>query len=186
MACSRWPPAMRSGGQPSSESMRAPIRASGSMTRRIGRFDNDGSPTSTLSKACPASRPASNRIAVPALPQSSGTPGGRRPSTPTPCTTRMPGSGASMRTPNRANTAAVARVSSPSRNPSMRDTPSAIAASMIARCDTDLSPGTTISPPSGPLRPATQSRRIAPLIAPPRRTRRARPAGAGSPRPRPR
>ena len=51
---------MCSGGVPSSRvSIRAPIRASGPVTRRIGRFDSDSSPTSTLSKGWAAKRCAS-------------------------------------------------------------------------------------------------------------------------------
>ena len=76
----------------------------------------------------------------------------------------------------RQDTAAVARVSSPSRNPSMREVPSASEANMIARCDTDLSPGTVSSPVSGPPCPASQSRRGTLMPAP----RRAPAAGGGS------
>ena len=150
MPCSGWPPWMRSGGVPSSRvSMRAPICASGPVTRRIGRRDSDASPTSTLSNGCAASNPASRRMPVPALPQSSSPSGALRPSTPTPWTMRVDGDGVSKRTPMRAKIAAVARVSSPSRKPSMRDTPSASAANITARCETDLSPGMSSTPCRG-------------------------------------
>src|SRR5690606_16450668 len=158
MPCSVLPPWMRSGGTPPSPvSMRAPIRASGPVTRRIGLCESDASPTSSVSKAWPASRPASRRMPVPALPQSSGPPGARRPCSPTPWTTRRPGPGASIRTPIRRKIASVARASSPSRKPSMFEVPSAMDASMIARWDTDLSPGTVIEPRSGAPRDAIQS-----------------------------
>ncbi|MDR6137521.1 hypothetical protein QE438_000825 [Pseudoxanthomonas sp. SORGH_AS 997] len=101
---------------------------------------------STLSKGCAASRPASRRMPVPALPQSSSAVGACSPSTPTPCTMRVDGDGVSMRTPRRSKIAAVARVSSPSRKPSTREVPSASAANITARCETDLSPGMA-SPP---------------------------------------
>ena len=150
MPCKACPPWMRNGGTPpASASMRAPMRESGSMTRRIGRLLSDSSPTSVLSKTCPASRPASRRMPVPALPQSSSPSAACRPSTPTPCTMRRDGDGVSIRTPMREKIAAVARVSSPSRKPSMVETPSASAANITARCDTDLSPGISISPCSG-------------------------------------
>ena len=64
-----------------------------------------------------------------------------------------------MRTPICANARAVARVSSPSRNPLMRDVPSASAASMTARCEIDLSPGTRSSPRNGPAGALIQSTR---------------------------
>src|SRR5690606_40721946 len=44
---------------------------------------------------------------------------------------------------------AVARVSSPSRKPSTVDTPSASAASITERCETDLSPGISTLPRNG-------------------------------------
>ena len=61
-----------------------------------------------------------------------------------------------MRTPIRAKIAAVARVSSPSRKPSMVDTPSARAANITARCEIDLSPGIRRLPRSGCPAPAVQ------------------------------
>src|SRR5690606_410504 len=56
----------------------------------------------------------------------------------------------------RPKIAAVARVSAPSRKPSMREVPSASAASITARCEMDLSPGTSSVPRSGWPRVATQ------------------------------
>jgi hypothetical protein len=142
---------MWSGGNPpGAESMRAPIRRSGSITRRIGRFDSEASPISVDSKRWPESNPVNSRIPVPALPQSSASDVPRKPCNPTPCTTRSLGPGASMRTPSRSKMRAVARVSSPSRNPVMRELPSASAASITARCEIDLSPG-TVSVPESPL-----------------------------------
>ena len=45
---------------------------SGSATRSIGRAESDASPTSSVSQANPATRPASRRMEVPEFPQSSG------------------------------------------------------------------------------------------------------------------
>ncbi len=147
MPCRVCPPWMCSGGVPSAcVSIRAPICASGPVTRRIGRLDSDASPTSVESNGCPASRPASRRMPVPALPQSSSPRGAFRPSTPTPCTMRCEGDGVSKRTPICAKIEAVARVSSPSRKPSICETPSANAANITARCETDLSPGISSVP----------------------------------------
>ena len=163
MPVSTCPPWMRSGGTPpSSVSMRAPILASGTVTRRIGRLLSEASPINTLSKRCAASKPASKRIPVPALPQSSGAALGCKPSMPTPCTTRRDGDGISMRTPKRSKMAAVARVSSPSKNPSMVDVPSANAASITERCDTDLSPGMVNTPCNGAPACAVQFKPLTP------------------------
>jgi hypothetical protein len=167
MPCSLRPPRTRKGGRPSCVSISAPIFASGSVMRRIGRLDRDSSPTNVLSNACPANKPASSRMPVPALPQSSGLSDARKPCKPTPWTMRSPEEGASIRTPSCASTAAVARVSSPSRKPRMCDVPSAIAESIIDRCDTDLSPGTTTSPCKAVAGWLIQSRRCAPLMAGP-------------------
>jgi hypothetical protein len=116
-------------------------------------------PPARESNGWPARSPASSRMPVPALPQSSGAavraqavagrPRGPR---------ARPGSGHVDAHPELLQKmAAVARASSPSRKPSMRDTPSAIAASISARCDTDLSPGTSISPRNAVPREACQS-----------------------------
>ncbi len=51
---------------------RAPISRSGTATRSIGRRMSEASPISVESKACPASSPMNRRMAVPALPMSSG------------------------------------------------------------------------------------------------------------------
>jgi hypothetical protein len=60
---------MRKGAVPLAlASMCAPICVKGSMTRRMGRRISDASPTSTLSKGCALSRPASRRMDVPELP----------------------------------------------------------------------------------------------------------------------
>ena len=59
--------------------MRAPIFDSGSITRRIGRFDSDSSPISVESNDWPASNPVSRRMPVPALPQSIGARGRLQP-----------------------------------------------------------------------------------------------------------
>ena len=112
--CDAW---MRTGGRPSFVSMRAPMRASGSATRRIGRRDRLSSPTSVDAKRWPASSPISSRIAVPALPQSSAESVPTRPSTPTPCTVTRPWDGPSMRTPSARKTFIVEIASAPSRNP---------------------------------------------------------------------
>ncbi len=160
MPRSAAPPCSRSGGMPSRVSIRAPISSSGSVTRRIGRLDNEESPTSVLSNACPASKPASSRMPVPALPQSIGCVAPRRPCSPAPCTMRSPSDGASIRTPSWASTAAVARVSSPSRKPRIRERPSAMAASIRARCEIDLSPGTRTLPCNGPAAWLLQSHRV--------------------------
>ena len=141
---------MRTGGQSPEVSTRAPISASGSATRRMGLRISVSSPTSSLAKDCPASRPMSRRMAVPALPQSSGTDGACNPSRPTPWTVTRPDSGPSIRTPIARNTLRVDRASAPSRKPVTRVVPSAIAPSMIARCEMDLSPGTRSRPSRRP------------------------------------
>src|SRR3712207_7749061 len=57
-----------------------------------------------------------------------------------------------FRSPIARKAAAVERTSSPSESPSMRLLPTAIAASIKARCEMDLSPGTEAVPVSGPRR----------------------------------
>ena len=71
----RSPPWIVSGGRPSSDSKRAPIRVSGSITRCIGRFDSDRSPLIVDSIGWAARMPDISRMVVPELAASSG-PGG--------------------------------------------------------------------------------------------------------------
>ena len=79
------PGPMRSGGVPPFVvAMAAPMAASGSAMRRIGRAESDASPRSSLAKPCPASTPASRRMAVPELPRYRGLRGARRPAAPAP------------------------------------------------------------------------------------------------------
>ncbi len=72
------PPRTRTGGKTSPgragstrPSTVAPMRRSGSATRRIGRRVSDASPPRSVSNGRPASRPMSSRMVVPELPQSS-------------------------------------------------------------------------------------------------------------------
>ena len=71
-----------SGGRPSFERMRAPIRSSGTITRFIGRRDSDSSPVIVDANGWAARTPASIRIVLPEFPASSGAAGVRRPPRP--------------------------------------------------------------------------------------------------------
>src|SRR5690606_36990803 len=128
----------------------APISRNGCATRSIGRFDNDSSPVSVAENCWPAINPANRRMDVPELPISSGCCGAVRPCRPTPCTRTLPSCGPSMRTPMARKAFSVDSASSPSRNPLTSVTPSAIAPSMIDRCEMDLSPGTRTVPVTQP------------------------------------
>ncbi len=94
-------------------SMRAPRRRRGVATLAMGRRESDASPTSTDAKGCAASRPASRRMVVPELPQSSGAVGARSPWRPTPCTRSVPSPSSSMATPMARSAPRVATLSSP-------------------------------------------------------------------------
>ncbi len=139
-------PRISTGGRPSRVWMRAPIICSGTATRSIGRRISDSSPMSVESNLCGASTPIIRRIAVPALPMSSGAGDGARPCAPTPCTTTSVSAGRSIATPSCPSARAVDRQSSPARNPLMCVSPSASAPSMRARWEIDLSPGTVSEP----------------------------------------
>src|SRR5919108_385716 len=76
MACRFGVPRISTGGRPSRVWMRAPIICSGTATRSIGRRMSDSSPINVESKRCGASIPIMSRMAVPALPMSSGPRGG--------------------------------------------------------------------------------------------------------------
>jgi len=130
---------------PSSLSITAPIDSKGLITRFIGREHSELSPTRRLSNDWPASNPSKSRIAVPELPISRSPSALARPCRPTPCTTtRSPSR--SILTPSCCIAWIVLRLSSPCKKPEMWLSPSAMAASITARCDIDLSPGTRIEP----------------------------------------
>ena len=111
---------------------------------------SDASPVSVASKAWPASSPIESRIAVPALPMSSGRAGAARPWRPTPSMMTRPGAGRSTLTPMARIARSVARQSSLSRKPSTSVVPSAMPPRSTARCEIDLSPGTSTSPRTQP------------------------------------
>jgi hypothetical protein len=112
MACN-CVPWTTSGAWPSVASMRAPIRTSGSITRRMGRRDSDASPIISLRNGWAASTPASIRIVVPELPASSAASGERNPAKPRPSRVTVPGSSSRTSTPRPRRQASVERQSAP-------------------------------------------------------------------------
>ncbi len=139
------PPRTVIGSRPPSDSNRAPIRLSGSMTRRIGRRRSESSPVSVDVKGRPARMPASSRAVVPELPASSGASGELNPPAPRPITVTMPSERENC-PPRRSRHESVDRQSAPGANPLITDRPDAIAARIAYRWEIDLSPGTRIAP----------------------------------------
>ena len=115
---------------------RAPS-AAGSATRR---------PMSVNSPSCPARTPVSSRISVPALRQS--TVPARRPRRPAPRTTSSSSATSSTSTPSDRTASTVACVSPERPKPCTCVSPSVSAPIRTARCEIDLSPGTTTCPTS--------------------------------------
>ena len=152
------PPRTRSGGKMSSgraaslrPSIWAPICRSGAASRRMGRRVSDASPSRTVSKGRPASRPVMSRIVVPELPQSSACAAARNPAKPAPTTrASAPAASTSMATPSARSACAVDRLSPPRPRPVMATGPSVNAPNSRARCEIDLSPGTAHVPRNGP------------------------------------
>ena len=144
----RSPPEPRttSGAWPSVVATSAPILRSGAATRSIGRGVSDSSPVSVNSPFCPARTPARRRMSVPALRQS--TLPGRNPRSPTPCTTSSSSATSSTGTPSARSASTVACVSPERPKPCTPVSPSPSAPIRTARCEIDLSPGTTTCPTS--------------------------------------
>ena len=99
---------------PFAPSAAAPIAASGSSTRAIGRVRSESSPVSVVSNGSPAATPASSRIVVPLLPQSSACSGSRNPAGPGLRTTTSPAP-SSNSAPHSRRQDIVLRQSAPSR-----------------------------------------------------------------------
>ena len=129
----------------------APSSRSGRTTRAIGRCLSEASPVSTARPGSPERRPLRRRMVVPEFSQSSTSAGSPSPERPRPRTSSAPPPGpvpgiSSTSVPRARRQASVARVSAASRKCSTRDSPSASAPSMSARCVIDLSPGTETLP----------------------------------------
>ncbi len=139
--------------------MRAPIRSSGSSTRRMGRLRSEASPSKVAAIGQPATAPSISRQPVPELPKSRALAGSAKPPTPTPCTRHSPAPRRSTCAPSAATALAVLSTSSPSSRPLMRVSPTASAPNISARCEIDLSPGTRTRPFSGPARRAVRELR---------------------------
>ena len=133
---------------------RAPIAASGPVTRFIGRFRRLASPSKSVVIGYPAAAPISRRTPVPALPQSMTPVGCVNP--PCPVTRQRPWPRRSTVAPKASTARAVARMSSPSSRPSMSVTPFAMAPRIRARWEIDLSPGARTRPDSAGLRRAVR------------------------------
>ena len=144
----RWPPRTVM-GSPSAgaTSTVAPISRKGWAMRRIGRRLRLASPTKRLANGSAAATPATSRVVVPLFPQSRSTTGAVSPRAPRPTIVTSADSGG-IGTPSAPNTLAVLCTSADGRISRILDAPSASAAKINARCDSDLSPGTRITPPT--------------------------------------
>lgn len=115
------------------------------MIRCIGRERSESSPVNVDLKFCPARIPASKRIVVPLLPQSSAVAGALIPPSPTPVIAKALWS-CSIETPNALKHDTVAAQSALLEKLVIEEVPSASAANIAARCEIDLSPGNRTSP----------------------------------------
>jgi len=123
----------------------APRALKGATRRRIGRARSDVSPVSVETNGRPANAPAISRNVVPELPQSNFALGVVQPVTPGDLTTSPENS-----TPRPRSRSSVEETSAPGPRPDTQLSPSAIAARISARCDSDLSPGTVASERKAP------------------------------------
>src|SRR5579883_2200659 len=158
-------PMIASGKRPPSRATtRAPMRASGSVTRAIGRRRGEASPVKKTVMPWLATRPMRSRAPVPELPRSSMSSGSARPPMPTPSMLQTPSAPRVTPAPSARIAAAVRSTSSPSSRPLTRVRPMASAPRMSARCDTDLSPGTRMRPLSAPAVPEVRGVTLFPSV----------------------
>ena len=139
---------------PSRAVISAPNRAKGSVMRRIGRRERLASPVKVAVIGVVAMAPMISRTPVPELPQSITPAGSAKPPTPTPWTTHSPSPTRVTSAPKARMALAVSSTSCPSSSPVIRVSPTASAPRISARWLTDLSPGTSAAPVSGPPRRA--------------------------------
>ena len=130
----------------------APNSARGSVTRAMGRELRLASPVKVAVIGVVAMAPMISRTPVPELPQSMTWSGSANPPTPTPCTDHSPGPCCVTSAPKAFIALAVSSTSCPSRRPDIRVSPTAMAPRIRLRWLTDLSPGISAVPLSGPER----------------------------------
>jgi hypothetical protein len=126
----------------------APNRASGSVTRAMGRLLRLASPVKVTVVGEVAMVPMISRTPVPELPQSITLSGSAKPPTPTPKTDQLPPPWFTTSAPKACIALAVSSTSSPSRSPVIFVSPTAMAPRISERCEIDLSPGTSATPES--------------------------------------
>ena len=101
-----------------------------------------------------AMQPMISRTPVPELPQSITSEGSAKPPTPTPCTDQLPAPCRVTSAPKARMALAVSRTSWPSSSPVTFVSPTDSAPRISARCEIDLSPGTSATPLRRPERRA--------------------------------
>ena len=139
----REPPSMVAGRVPPSASTTlAPMRASGSAMRSMGRRRSDASPSMRQRDARAAPKPASSRAVVPELPASMSNSACSELGS----TMVRPSGIDSTKQPIARRACTVVRTSRESERPSITWRPRAAAPRMSARCEIDLSPGTLRMP----------------------------------------
>ena len=123
------------------------MRRSGAATRSMGRRMSEASPIRLDAKGSAASSPIIRRIAVPALPMSSGAPAALRPRAPAPCTRTSPAPRPldahpeGLEGPRGRKAVLPGEKAADVGHPLRQSAPS-----MSARCEIDLSPGTVSVP----------------------------------------
>ena len=116
----------------------------------MGRPFRLASPENVAVTGWVAIAPMISRTPVPELPQSITSAGSAKPPTPTPRTDQLPPPLFATSAPNARIALAVSNTSCPSSSPAIVVSPTHIAPRISARCEIDLSPGTSAVPRKGP------------------------------------